>query len=184
VVLFVAPLAAAVLALFVHYGLLQSDIGRLQEDIKQKQSEKAQMAQLEKEIQEFEAKQALLQGRIQVIEQLKRNQAGPVTLLEAVGRTVSLTGALWLTSMEEKAANQIEFKGVAGSIDAVADFITNLDRSGYFENVEMQETIQQPQREGAANFEFTLSARFSLPAPPEAESGPEAAAPAAAGGNP
>lgn len=184
IALFLVPVGLAVVALFLHYGMIRNDITRLNDDIKRKQAEKAQMAQLENEIKEFEAKQALLEGRIKVIEDLKRNQAGPVRLLEAVGRTVSLTETLWLTSMEEKAGSQIEFKGLAGSMDAVANFITNLDRSGFFENVEMKETLQQPVREGVSNFEFTLSAKFTLPAPPAAETAPGAAAPAAAGGQP
>jgi Tfp pilus assembly protein PilN len=184
IALFLVPVGLAVVALFVHYGMIRGDISRLQDQIKQKQAEKAQMAQLEKEIKEFEAKQALLEGRIKVIEDLKRNQAGPVRLLEAVGRTVSLTETLWLTSMEEKAGSQIEFKGLAGSMDAVANFITNLDQSGFFENVEMKETLQQPQKEGVSNFEFTLSAKFTLPAPPAAETAPGAATPAGAGGQP
>lgn len=177
-VLFVIPLAAALLALIVHLYLIRGDIAQLQEDIAQKQTEKRQMAQLEKEINEFEAKQRLLRGRIDVIENLKRNQSGPVRLLEAVGDTVSLTDTLWLTSMEEKGPNEIEFQGMAGSIDAVANFITNLNRSGYFENVEMKESIEVPKTEGGRRFEFTLSAKFSLPAPP-----PETpAAPAAGAG--
>jgi Tfp pilus assembly protein PilN len=184
VALFIIPVGLAVVALVVHYGMIRNQIRDLNDQIKQKQAEKAQMAQLEQEIKEFEAKQALLEGRIRVIEELKRNQAGPVKLLESVGRTVSLTDTLWLTSLDEKAGGQIEFKGLAGSMDAVANFITNLDQSGFFENVEMKETLQQTQREGVSNFEFTLSAKFILPAPPEAETALGAAAPAAAGGQP
>ena len=94
-------------------------------------------------------------------------------MLEAVGNTVSLTETLWLTNMDEQADNTIQFKGVAASVDAVANFITNLNRSGYFQNVEIKESIQK-EKEGMANFEFTLTAKFVLPAPP--------AAPPAAGG--
>jgi len=165
--LFVVPVALALVALAGHWFILKGDIARLDQDIKTKQAEKAQMAQLEKEIKDFEARQAVVDARIKVIEDLKLNQAGPVKLLESIGETVSLTAQLWLTSMEEKGPNIIEFKGQAASIEAVANFMTNLRRSGYFENVEMKESAQKMQRqEGTSNFEFTLSAKFSLPAPP------------------
>ena len=165
--LFIVPVALAVVALAGHWWILKTDIARLDEDIKTKQAEKAQMAQLEKEIKDFEARQAVVDARIKVIEDLKLNQAGPVRLLESVGQTVSLTAQLWLTSMEEKGPNIIEFKGQAVSIEAVANFMTNLRQSGYFENVEMKESAQKLVRqEGTSNFEFTLSAKFSLPAPP------------------
>jgi len=165
--LFIVPVALALVALAGHWWILKGDIARLDQDITTKQAEKAQMAQLEKEIKDFEARQAVVDARIKVIENLKLNQAGPVKLLESIGETVSLTAQLWLTSMEEKGPNIIEFKGQAASIEAVANFMTNLRQSGYFENVEMKESVQKMQRqEGTSNFEFTLSAKFSLPAPP------------------
>jgi len=172
-VLFAVPVLVAVGVLVVQYTFIKGDIKKLQADIEQKESEKRTMAQLEKEIKEYEDEQRRLQGRLDVIENLKRNQAGPVRLLEAVGNTVSLTETLWLTSMEEQ-ADTIQFKGLAGSVEAVANFITNLNRSGYFQNVEIKESVQK-EKEGVANFEFTLTAKFVLPAPP-------AAPPAAAGG--
>lgn len=164
--LFVIPVALAFVALFGHWWIIRGDIEKLESDIKIKRAEKAQMDQLDREIKEFEARQAVVDARIKVIEDLKLNQAGPVTLLEAVGLTVSLTDQLWLTSMEEKGPSVIEFKGQAASIEAVANFMTNLRQSGYFENVEMKESVQKTQRqEGTSNFEFTLSGKFSLPAP-------------------
>lgn len=171
-VLFAVPVLVAVGVLVLQYTFIKGDINKLQADIEQKESEKRTMAQLEKEIKEYEDEQRRLQGRLDVIENLKRNQAGPVRLLEAVGNTVSLTETLWLTSMEEQ-ADTIQFKGLAGSVEAVANFITNLNRSGYFQNVEIKESVQK-EKEGVSNFEFTLTAKFVLPAPP--------AAPPAAGG--
>src|SRR3989344_4529404 len=110
----------AVAVLVVQYVFIKGDINALQQQIEQKESEKRTMAQLEKEIKEYEEEQRRLQGRLDVIENLKRNQAGPVRLLEAVGNTVSLTETLWLTNMDEQADNTIQFKGVAASVDAVA----------------------------------------------------------------
>jgi len=166
--LFIVPVALAVVALLGHWWIINGDIARLERDIKIEQDKKATMGQLEKEIKDFEARQAVVDARIKVIEDLKRNQAGPVKLLESVGETVSLTDQLWLTSMEEKGPNVIEFKGQAASIEAVANFMTNLRQSGYFESVEMKESAQKSQRgETVTHFEFTLTAKFSLPAPPE-----------------
>ena len=163
------------MVLFAFYYGIQRDIARLQDEIRQKEAEKRQMAQLEREIAEFEAKQRLLQGRIQVIEDLKRNQSGPVRMLEVVGDTVSLVDTLWLTNMEEKTPGEIEFKGQAGTVNALADFIMHLNRSGYFKNVELKESVQKVS-EGVANFEFTLTATFALPPEPAGGETPPAAA--------
>lgn len=183
-VLILIPLVLAFGLLYVRYSFIQADIADLKKQISQLEAQKKEMAQLQAEIAEFEAKQALLEGRIKVIEDLKRNQAGPVQMLQAVGRTVSLTETLWLTSMKETAGNKVEFKGVAGSLNAVADFISNLSGSGYFDDIEMKESVQQTGRgEAGTAFEFTLTANFSLPAPPEGEAA-AGAEKAAAGGQP
>lgn len=174
VVLFLVPLAVAVILLFVHYTLIQRQIASLDKEITQKRAELNALNVLKKQVEEFEKEQQRLAARRDIIEQLQRNQQGPVRMLEAVGNTVTLTETLWLTSMEQGGDNVIQFKGLAGSVNAVANFITNLMSSGYFQNVEIKETVEKPQREGQTSFEFTLSAKFVLPAPP--------AAPPAAGG--
>ena len=180
-ILFVIPVGLAVLVLGIHHNMIQRDIETLEKRIEEKNREKQQMAQLQQEIQAFEADQSLLRGRIEVIEELKRNQAGPVRMLEAIGNTVSITETLWLTSLGEQAGGKIEFKGQAGSMNAVADFITNLSQSGVFSNVELQESVQRPDSDGSVSFEFTLTADFALPAPSEASEDSTTAA--AAGGS-
>ena len=175
-ILFVIPVSLAVLVLTIHHSMIKGDIEGLNQQIAEKNREKQQMAQLQQEIQSFETDQNLLRGRIEVIEELKRNQAGPVRMLEAIGNTVSITETLWLTSLGEQAGGKIEFKGLAGSMNAVADFITNLSQSGVFSNVELQESVQRPDNEGSISFEFTLTAEFALPAQSEAPADSQAAA--------
>jgi Tfp pilus assembly protein PilN len=175
-ILFVIPVSLAILVLTIHHSMIKGDIEDLNQQIAEKNREKQQMAQLQQEIQAFETDQSLLRGRIEVIEELKRNQAGPVRMLEAIGNTVSITETLWLTSMGEQAGGKIEFKGLAGSMSAVADFITNLSQSGVFSNVELQESVQRPDSEGSISFEFTLTADFALPASSEASADSQAAA--------
>lgn len=173
--LFLIAVAAAVTVLGAVYYTTQNEIAKLRAEIAQKEREKRQLDDVRRDIQMLQQRERLLLDQIQVIETLRRNQAGPVRLLEAIGDTVSRTDTLWLTAIEERSSNEIEFRGMAGSVNAVANFITNLKRSGYFENVELKESAQQPQRDGVSNFEFTLTAKFSLPAPPQAASAPASA---------
>ncbi len=182
VILFAIPVGLAIIALIVHYSLIQREIERLRQDIQQKQSEKRTLAQLEQEINEYEEEQRRLQARLDVIETLKRNQVGPRRLLEAVGDTVSLTETVWLTEMEDRGGNEIQFRGRAGSMNAVANFITNLNQSGVFQDVEIEESVERPGEDGAASFEFTLSAKFVLPAPPAGQTQTPQPSAAAGGG--
>ncbi len=175
-ILFVIQVGLAVLVLAAEYYMIKSENEKLGKEIAGMTREVQQKAKLKQEIQAFEADQARLQGKRDVIDELKRNQAGPVRMLEAIGNTVSITETLWLTSLGEQAGGKIEFKGLAGSLNAVADFITNLSQSGVFSNVELQESVQRPDSEGSISFEFTLTAEFALPAPSGASADSQAAA--------
>src|SRR5256884_2103983 len=62
--------------------------------------------------------------RVDVIDQLRKAQAGPVELLNMIGDTVNNTEAVWLNSMKDQ-GNSIDIEGMALSNDAVAALIGN-----------------------------------------------------------
>ncbi len=180
--LFIVVLLAAVIGLGVLAGFWYA-YDKQKADLEQQktvlEAKRAQLAKMEQEIKNFEAKKAELDGRINVINTLKANQTGPVHMLEALGDTVSATETVWLTAMTDK-GGEIEMKGMAGSVEAVANLITNLGRSAYFKNVEIKEAVQKTTRDGPPNFEFTLSVTFALP--PVAGAAPAATQPPAPAG--
>ena len=94
--------------------------------------------------------------RVDVIDQLRANQAGPVTLLAMIGDTVNSTEAVWLNSMQDQGAS-VAIDGTALSSDAVANLISNLQKTGYFRNIEIKESIQDEQIKDMQAFQFTLT---------------------------
>jgi Tfp pilus assembly protein PilN len=94
--------------------------------------------------------------RVKVIDQLRADQSGPVQLLSTVGSTVNNTDAVWLNTMTDN-GNTINIDGMALSTHAVANLITNLKSSGYFKNVEIKDTVQDPNSKEIQAFTFTLS---------------------------
>ena len=94
--------------------------------------------------------------RVDVIDQLRSNQFGPVNLLNALGNTVNNTEAVWLNKMEDAGAS-VNLEGTALSADAVANLIANLQKTGYFKNVEIKETYQDEQIKDMQAFQFTLT---------------------------
>jgi type IV pilus assembly protein PilN len=94
--------------------------------------------------------------RVDVIDQLRKQQTGPVSLLSTIGDTVNKTEAIWLTSMQDQGAN-VAIDGMALSNDAVANLITNLQKTGYFKNIEIKESIQDEQVKDMQAFQFTLT---------------------------
>jgi Tfp pilus assembly protein PilN len=95
--------------------------------------------------------------RVDVIDSLRHNQSGePVTLLAMVGQTVNETEAVWLNNLKDQGAS-IDIEGTALSPDAVANLVTNLQKTGYFKNVEIKESIQDEQVKDMQAFIFTLT---------------------------
>jgi Tfp pilus assembly protein PilN len=99
--------------------------------------EKIRQEGLLKENQEFEKRRKLLETRIDVIESLKKNQSGPVQVLDRLADCVQRTDGLWLRELIQK-DTVITISGlVMGSPDVIADFITNLEKVGKFRNVNL-----------------------------------------------
>jgi Tfp pilus assembly protein PilN len=94
--------------------------------------------------------------RVDVIDQLRAAQAGPVKLLDTIGQTVNGTEAVWLNTMKDSGPS-IDIEGMALSTDAVASLISNLQKTGYFKNIEIKETYQDDTFKEMQAFNFTLT---------------------------
>ncbi len=95
--------------------------------------------------------------RVDVIDQLRAGVSnGTVSLLDTIGSTVNNTEAVWLTSMQDQGAS-VAIDGTALSSDAVANLISNLQKTGYFRNIEIKETQQDESVKDMQAFQFTLT---------------------------
>ena len=79
-----------------------------------------------------------------------------------------------------KTGNTLTLDGEASSVNAVANFITQMKRSGYFDKIEIKEAKENDLEKAVQTFAFTMSAEIAVQAPPAAAT-PPAAAPAAKG---
>src|ERR1700745_245717 len=98
--------------------------------------------------------------RVDVIDQLRSNQTGPVNLMAMIGETVNNTEAVWLNNMKDQGTS-VDIEGMALSSDAVANLISNLQKTGYFRNVEIKESIQDETVKDMQAFTFTLTCEKS-----------------------
>ena len=94
--------------------------------------------------------------RVDVIDSLRKGQAGPVNLLAMLGETVNGTEAVWLKKMDDTGAS-VNLEGTALSADAVANLIANLQKTGFFKSVEMKETYQDETIKDMQAFQFLLT---------------------------
>lgn len=132
----------------------------VQEQVVEAEAEVERLRPILAEVEEFKAKQADLERKIEVITNLKNQQRGPVRVMDAVSR--GLPELLWLERMEVR-ASQIQLTGKAFNVNAVSNFIENLDKVPEF-----QEPVLRRVSESGQVYQFTISVEYSL-APPEPE---------------
>jgi Tfp pilus assembly protein PilN len=162
IVFFALSLVVAGGILYYDWHSMTQQSAEVRSQIQRLNGEKARLEQLKAQVESAEKQRVVLQQRINVIEELQRNRTGGQELLNALANTVSRTDTLWLTSMQRR-GNALTLEGAAGSIVAVANFITQLKRSGYFNEVEIKDSQQDEKVTAVQMFNFTLNVQFALP---------------------
>jgi len=157
-----AAVGLAVLAFF--YITWQRQLTEENNKIKTLQAQKTELEQTKQQVEAFEKQKAVLQQRVNTIEQLQRDRTGGQELLDMVANTVSRTENLWLTQMTRKGTS-LSLDGSSASINAVANFITALKRSGYFQKVEILESKQDDKNQAVQTFTFQITAEIAPPQP-------------------
>ena len=99
---------------------------------------------------------AELRKRIAIIEELSKNQARPIRLVDTFATAVPPD--LWITFMEEKNA-ALKISGAAGSTVAVSTFMSNLRSSGKFKDVDIVISRQDLAR-ATPQVTFEVTCRF------------------------
>ncbi len=168
--------AVGLIVLGFFYYTWQKQLTEENNRIKTLRAQKTELEQIKQQVETFEKQKAILQQRVATIEQLQRDRTGGQELLDMIANTVSRTENLWLTEMVRK-GNTLSMEGSSASINSVANFITALKRSGYFQKVEIKESKQDDKNTAIQTFIFQMSAEIS---PPQAGQARPANAPAAA----
>jgi type IV pilus assembly protein PilN len=186
-----AGVLLGVLFLFYFYHSWQTQLNDENNRIKQLQAQKTELEQIKQQVEAFEKQKQVLQQRVGTIEQLQRDRTGDQELLDQVANTVSRAENLWLTSMTKKGP-VVTLEGASASINSVANFITALKRSGYFQKIEIKDAKQDDKNMAVQTFVFTINAEIApsgplagaspaKPANAPAQSAPMSAAPAKKG---
>jgi len=174
-----AGLVLGALVLGFFYYTWQNQLNKENLEIKRLSAQKADLEQTKQQVEAFEKQKVVLQQRVATIEQLQRDRTGGQELLDMVANTVSRTENLWLTEMTRK-GNTLAIEGSSASINSVANFITALKRSGYFQKVEIKESKQDDKNLAVQTFLFQISAEITPPPAVQARPASSAAPPATA----
>jgi type IV pilus assembly protein PilN len=170
-------LVVAGLAIGWRYWSLGRESTHIDEEISSAQQETARLHSIIEQVQQFEQRRAQLQQRVALIEDLRKNQAGPVHMLDQISR--ALPSMLWLTGVKQAAdPNEVLIDGRATSLTSLSDFVANLEASGYFKrSVEIVSTQTEPIAGPSGELiRFTIRAIFQQPGAKPAAAAPAPAA--------
>jgi type IV pilus assembly protein PilN len=169
---FILALILGALGLLGFWWYLRGEIKQREAAIAEAQREVDELAQVLKEVEDYKAKKEKLEHKIAVINELKRNQWGPVRIMDQISN--SLPELLWLDQMR-LASNNIELQGRAFNTNQGAAFIENLGKVPEFQEPRLRDTSKQ-----GPVYQFVITFNFSAAPPPAPESAAPATAPAAA----
>ena len=151
-------------ALAVLIGIAQVWVGhekeRLEKDLQKAVTENQRLADVKAKYEASKRKSDMFERRVQVIEQLKAAQSGPVNILNLVADTVNSTDAVWLETMTND-GKTLTFTGMALSPNAVADLMSSLRKTGAFKAVEIKETLQDASVKEVEAFKFELNCELA-----------------------
>ena len=153
------------LVVAIQWWGLSSDLDEVNGKVRAKNREVEQLRPILDEVEDFKRKQAELQRKIDVIQELSRKQQGPVRIMDQISR--ALPELLWLSSMNVR-GRTVDLNGAAFNTNAIAAFIENLDKVPEFREPDPKNLSRA---RGGATFTFRISFNFvqELPKPKEEE---------------
>jgi type IV pilus assembly protein PilN len=143
--LFLGLFATGAIALCALGYLWQSaQLRKLDAEIAQAQQRQRELQAIKKQVDDLEMKRATFQRKVDLIERLKAEQSAPVHMLDEVSK--ALPDFVWLSQMESTGppgTATVRFQGQSSGLTPVADFISALQRSGWFPGVDLVSSTEQ-----------------------------------------
>jgi len=151
----------------------QQTLANLDEDIASLNQEKARLATIISQVNEYQKQLKELKEKEELIQRLMSERQGPVRMLDEL--SAQLPDFIWLTNLSQTGRG-VAVNGMAASYVSIADYIRKLEDTDYFRNVELIDAKQDKSEFTS----FQLRAQVVIPKLPQATGGDQ---PAAAGGS-
>ncbi len=141
-----------VIAMWFFWNRQRNIIASLQQQKAAAEAELRKQDNTLKEVKNVEEERKKVSEKIDIIEKLKKNQAGPVRLLDEISKALPL--GVNLTLLSESGTN-INLEGEAFTNEDVVRFVDNLKASRFLADVMLLET-SQIKREGIDVYKYKL----------------------------
>lgn len=165
----IGAFAALGLITALGYWFLQKrELTQRQEIVAQRQAEADKLEAIIKEVEDYQKRKDNLQQRIDLINQLKQNQKGPVRILDQLSR--DLPDLVWLDTMRIS-GGRVNLTGKGLNPNAIALFIENVKNDPYFEEPSVGNVTQVSLTPVVYAFDMNFAFTY---APKTAEAAPAA----------
>ena len=143
-----------------YWALSQYD-AELTNNIDAARREEARLAEVLKQVADFERQREELQRRVALIDELRKGQNAPVHMIDQISR--SLPDMTWLVSLKQDGYD-VTIEGRSTSLSALSDFVGNLEATRYFRRpVEIVSSqVVTGQKEDADLITFTIKGSFQM----------------------
>jgi type IV pilus assembly protein PilN len=134
----VVPVAVFVAAVLVIAGTAlsqQSRVASLERSIAEVDAQSRALAPQIERVNRLAQERAELDLRLGIINKLEKGRTQSVRVMDELARCVP--DHLWMTLAQQEAGNQLNLEGVTYSNLVVSDFMSRLERSPLFANVEL-----------------------------------------------
>jgi Tfp pilus assembly protein PilN len=139
------------------------ELANRKETITQREGEAQKLEAIIKEVEDYQKRKDSLQQRIDLINQLKQNQKGPVRIMDQISR--DLPDLVWLDRMEINAGH-ISLAGRGLNPNAVALFVENVKNDPYFEEPQLGTLAQVSTTPVVYSFDMQFGFSYAPKAPP------------------
>jgi Tfp pilus assembly protein PilN len=150
--------------------LVQRKLDERDEQVRTRKQDAERLETIIKDVAAYQEQKDNLQKRIDLINQLKQNQKGPVRVMDRISQ--DLPDLVWLDNMA-MAATKITLSGRGLNPNAIANFVANIKNDPYFEEPSVgdvtQVTLIPPVY--SFNMEFAFSYAPKVPGAPAAATG-------------
>ena len=114
----------------VYWFINNRTLANRQATVTERKAEADKLEAIIKEVEDFQRRKDSLQNRINLINQLKQNQKGPVRIMDQISK--DLPDLVWLDKMSV-AGGSISLGGRGLNPNAIANFVENIKNDPYFE---------------------------------------------------
>lgn len=171
-IIILALIVLAALAAGGYWFLNKRALAQQKDIVRQRTDEAQKLESIIKEVEDYQKRKDNLQQRIDLINQLKQNQKGPVRIMDQISR--DLPDLVWLDRMDIS-GGRISLAGRGLNPNAIALFVENIKNDPYFEEAQfgtMALVSDNPVVYSFdMNFGFTYTPKTAAGAPPATATG-------------